>query len=251
MKIKTLLLNIFNFIFDLFYPPRCIICDDIYVKTSFSESVLICNTCNNKIRYVNDFPNQCKKCSRPIDEENILCLGCHITKHNYNVCYSCLLYENEMRKSLLSYKFYGARYKWKTFAGIMLSAIDSNKHFPHFDMIVSVPLSPKRKEARKFDHVAPFAEFISKHTNVYYAKNAIIKIKETSPQSRLTFKERFESVKGAYKANPDTDFLGKSVLLIDDIYTTGATVDEISYVMRKKGATYVTVLTLCITPNIE
>lgn len=251
MNINTLLTNIFKFIADLFYPPKCVICNDLYTKTSFSDSIYICESCQDKIRYVNDFTHRCKKCSRPIPEDSILCLGCQITQHSYNVAFSCLLYENEMRKSLLSYKFYNAQYKWKTYAEIMLSVINENKHFPHFDLIVSVPLSQKRKEERKFDHVAPFAQFISQKKNVCYINDAIYKVKETISQSKLTFKERFESVKGAYKPNPNVDFCGKHILLIDDIYTTGATVNEISKILKKKGAAYVTVLTLCIRPNIE
>lgn len=251
MNIINIFRNVSGFIADFIFPPRCALCGKVYRKTSFTEKVYICDHCKSKIRFTENFSSLCKKCSRPISDDDILCLGCQIFRHNFDIGFSCALYEKEMRLSLLSYKFSEQHYKYRTYAAIMLDKIQNTSPFPEFDVIATVPLSKKRRKKRGFDHVAPIARYLSKATGIHYEKNGIIKIKDTPPQSKLTLEERRLSVKGAFKVNDKSDFRGKSVLLIDDIYTTGSTVDEIAKILKKKGAEYITVLTLCITKNIE
>lgn len=243
---STIISSFLNFIF----PPQCVVCDKVYKKTRFGEEIYICKDCMKKIYFTDNFSSTCKKCSRPIDD-GLICIGCQIVRHDFDVAFSCTLYKTEMRKSLLSYKFSDQHHKYRTYARILADKINTISPFPDFDVVVSVPLSKKRLKKRGFDHLLPIARHISKETKKPYIKNSIIKIKDTPPQSTLTFEERRASVKGAFKVNDKIDFHDKSVLLIDDIYTTGSTVDEISKILKKKGAKHVTVLTLCITPSIE
>ena len=250
-NIKIILSNLSAFFLDLIFPPRCIICNEIFPKTEFCEKIHICHKCEDKVRFLKSFSSVCKKCSRPIDDDNILCAGCQVLTHSYDVCFSCVLYENEMRESLLSYKFNDARYKYRDFAEIMLSEMNRISPFPHVDIICSVPVSKKRKKRREFDHTACISEYISKKTGIPYSKKALIKIKDTPPQSTLSFKERQLSVKGAFKVQDKSAVFEKTVLLIDDIYTTGATVSEIAKILKRAGARYVVAFTLCITPDID
>lgn len=249
-KLIGIFSTITNSVLDFIFPPRCIVCDKVYKKTRFGEEIYICKDCMKKIYFTDSFSSTCKKCSRPIDD-GLICIGCQIVRHDFDVAFSCSLYKTEMRKSLLSYKFSNQHHKYRTYAHILTDKINNTTHFPDFDVIVSVPLSKKRLKKRGFDHVLPIAHYISLKTGKPFIKNSIIKIKDTPPQSKLTFEERRASVKGAFKVNDKADFREKSVLLIDDIYTTGSTVDEISRKLKKKGAKHITVLTLCITPNIE
>ncbi len=242
---------IYNFLIELVFPPRCVICDELYVKKSFFEEEYVCDRCRKKLRFVKNFSNNCKKCSRSIASESIICPACQVIRYKYDIALSCVIYEKSMRASLLSYKFSEQRYKYRTFAKIMVSNLKNFPYIPNLDVIVSVPVSKKRKKSRGFDHVKPIAKYISKALDVPYKSGALIKIKDTPPQSRLSFNERFLSVKGAFKIDKDISFKGKSILLIDDIYTTGATVSEISGLLKRSGAKFVAVLTLCITPNIQ
>ena len=251
IKITHIAKQICKFFLDLLYPPRCVICDELYCKNNFGDNIYICSSCKEKVRFTASAPHLCKKCSRPIDEERILCNACQISQHYYDVSFSCALYENEMRTSLLSYKFGTGRYKYRIFSQILYNHMMHTTPFPCADVICSVPSGKKRKKKRGFDHVLPFAKYISRKTKLPYDSKALYKIKETKPQSKLSFKERQLSVKGAYKVIKPEFVKGKSVLLIDDIYTTGATVSEISRILKRAGARYVAVLTLCITPEIN
>lgn len=250
-KFKSVADYAVQFILELIFPPRCTVCDNLYTKSSFRDKTHICHKCIEKVRFTQDGSSNCKKCSRPIEPNNILCAGCQVSSHSFDVAFSCVLYENEIRSSLLAYKFNDARYKYRNFAEIILSEVKRFSPFPPVDVICSVPVSKKRKKNRGYDHVAPIAKYISKKSDVPYCKGALLKIKDTPPQSTLSFKERQLSVRGAFKVTNPEAVRGKSVLLLDDIYTTGATVSEIARILKRAGATYVTVLTLCITPDIN
>lgn len=248
---KRIAYGTFKFLSSIFYPPRCIICNKLFCKQSFDDDIFICSKCKKQVKFTSSSSSLCKKCSRPIDDGNILCNGCQISQHYFDVGFSCVLYETQMRTSLLSYKFGNARYKYRVFSRILYDYLINIIPFPPVDVICSVPIGEKRKQKRGFDHVAPFARYISLKTKLPYDKKALLKIKESVPQSKLSFKERQLAVKGAFKVMNPEFVKDKSVLLIDDIYTTGATASEISKILKRAGAKYVAILTLCITPEIN
>ena len=248
-KIYKFLNAVYSFMLDFIFPPRCVICDEVYAKKSFKEEVHICDVCRKRIRFLDNFETRCKKCSRPIDNNSIICPACQVIRYKYDIAVASAIYEKQMRESLLSYKFSGHHYKYRTFAKLMLTELLRHSYMPKFDVIVSVPSTKKRNKHKGFAHIEPIAKYIGRSLKVRYEEKALIKIKETPPQSILTFKERFLSVKGAFRLNKNVR--GKSVLLIDDIYTTGATANEISGLLKRNGAKFVAVLTLCITPSIS
>lgn len=250
-KIFKFLHAIYNFIIDFIFPPTCVICDEVYAKKRFIEEEYICDLCRKRIRFLDKFETRCKKCSRPVDNNSIICPACQVIRYKYDIAIASTIYEKQMREALLSYKFAGQFYKYKTFAKLMLSEMNKHSYLPNFDIIVSVPSTKKRNKHKGFDHIEPIAKYISRALKVRYERKGVRKIKETPPQSTLTFKERFLSVKGAYKLNKKLNFKAKSVLLIDDIYTTGATASEIAGLLKRSGAKFVAVLTLCITPTIS
>lgn len=250
-KLKGAASNTAEFILELIFPSVCTVCGKLYAKSSFNDKTHICPECMKKVRFTHSSPSVCKKCSRPIDSDSILCAGCQVSSHCFDVAFSCILYENEMRSSLLTYKFNDARYKYRDFAEIILAEAARISPFPKVDIICSVPVSKKRRKQRGFDHVAPLAKYISKKSGVPYCKGALLKVKDTPPQSILSFRERQLAVKGAFKLNDAHAVRGKSVLLLDDIYTTGATVSEAAKILKRAGAEYVAVMTLCITPDLD
>jgi len=236
---------------EFLFPPRCVICDKIYPKDSFKSKIYICDDCHKKVHFVRNFSSNCKKCSRPIDSDSIICSVCQVTKRHFDASFSCLIYEKDVRQSLLLYKFGESQHKYRTFAEIMLAEMNNISPFPKIDIICPVPLSKKRKRKRGFDHMASIAKYISSKTGLPLSLKAIKKLKDIPPQSKLSFKERQLSVGGAFKVTRPTDVSGKSVLLIDDIYTPGATTSEISKILKRAGAKSVFVLTLCITHKID
>ena len=250
-KLFIPLVNISEAILELFFPPRCGICEKIQPRFSFKDKTYLCSDCRKKLHFVRDFSSNCKKCSRPIEHDSLICYVCQVTQKHFDAAFSCTIYKSEIREALLLYKFGDSRHKYRAFAEIMLNEMKNISPFPNIDVICQVPSGKKRKKKRGFDHTLEITKYIARKTGLSHSPKAIIKLKDTIPQSKLNFKERQEAVKGAFKINIPSDIRGKSVLLIDDIYTTGATASEVSKILKRAGAKSVFVLTLCITQTID
>ena len=114
----------------------------------------------------------------------------------------------------------------------------------HFDLIIPVPLHPKRLRWRGFNQSGLLARQVSRAYGVPMDPFVLLRKKETLPQTQLSEEERRKNVRGAFALNPARSVDGKSVLLVDDVYTSGATVNECSRTLLRAGAEEVTVLTL-------
>ena len=117
----------------------------------------------------------------------------------------------------------------------------------HVDLIVSVPLHPKRLRWRGFNQSLLLARQVSRLYQVSVDPFALRRDRETVPQTELTEDERRKNVRGAFSIPTGKSLKGKSVLLVDDVYTSGATVNECSHALVRGGAKAVYVLTLART----
>lgn len=112
------------------------------------------------------------------------------------------------------------------------------------NLLIPVPLHSKRLRARGFNQALLLVKELSRRTRIPYAKRLLRKGISTIPQVNLNGKEREKGVRGSFHIQREEDIEGKSILLVDDVYTTGATVNECSKVLLKGGAERVDVLTL-------
>ncbi len=107
----------------------------------------------------------------------------------------------------------------------------------HADFIIPMPLSPRRVRERGFNQALEIARFVSRMTGVPVLGDACRKVIETQPQAALPWKERAKNVRGAFVC--DTDLGGKRVAVIDDVMTTGATLNELAKNLRRAGAVHI------------
>ena len=112
------------------------------------------------------------------------------------------------------------------------------------DMIVPIPLHKKRHLQRGFNQAQVLAEALGKRTGIQSQSRLLVKIRNVPPQTTLEKKERRKNIKGAFKARNEMKIKGKTILLVDDVYTTGSTVEECSRVLKQAGAREVKALTL-------
>lgn len=208
------------------------------------------------------YPQKCICCSELIDENNFLCKKCveSIERNNMNdICLLCGFEKDECvckynvyhfnsllcvfkncglaQNAYYNYKFYKKQHYAKFFAAEMCEAI--KKHFSEikFDFICSVPSFEKNG----YDHSGYLAEITAKNLNLTYKKNILSCVKKVKKQHKSSIKERLLNTEGKYKCNYRID--NKNVLLIDDIKTTGATLDECAKELLFAGANSV----YCIT----
>ena len=135
------------------------------------------------------------------------------------------------------------------FSELMASFIRSNYFdIRQFDHLVPIPLSATRLRERGFNQSQLLAELISREFKVPLSTAVLSRIKNTSSQSLLHQKERWTNIKGAFRIKNQFHTIGKNILLIDDLLTTGATSSEAALIIKNAGAKRVGVLTLAVAP---
>ena len=203
-------------ILELIYPKTCGMCNEI-------SNSYICNKCKIKIKQM-------------IKLNTIKSRDKYFNSHTY-----LFKYEGVIRDKLLQYKFREYSYLYKFFTEIIVYNCNLKNNY---DIILPVPIHKKRKYQRGYNQTELIAKEISKKLEMKYDNSILIKLSNNAPQSTLTQEQRKKNVLGIYKVQNAQKLQNKSILLIDDIYTTGSTVNECSKVLKQNGAKIVDVLTI-------
>lgn len=207
----------FLFLSKLLFPCRCPIC-----KQVITPNTPTCNACAD---YLNIKPHK-----------QILSNGC--------VCVSAFRHDGVWRRAVLNYKFYGNRQYYIQFSLILKYIIEDVYPEIKFDVYTSVPSHQEKIKARGFDQVMILAKETARLQKCVY-KQLLYQTKNNKFQHELSSEERIANVADIYKCC-DADFVkGKTILLFDDIITTGATMLEASKELYQAGAEKV----YCITIN--
>lgn len=217
---------------DLIYPKTCFGC-----KSRISPEIegYICKECLNKLDKLK--PPFCITCGRPIDILDIdKCTDCTGYNYYFTRGYSATLYEGLVKDCLHNFKYNSHTYLGGTLARLMidfaLEYIDPDK----IDAILPVPLHWQRFRDRGFNQSAILGKILSKETGVPFMRNGLTRTRVIKPQVELPRSERIGNVLGAFKVTNPKKFSGKHILLIDDVFTTGATLNECSRVLLDSGA---------------
>ena len=231
-------MNLLKIFFDLFFPPKCIYCNDFL---ALGDRPLICRKCKDLLPKIEV---RCSKCGGVFTYNNGKpeCLTCKAAGRYFDGVFSASSYQGNVRKAILKYKFDSQIYMAKSLTDFTLTGL--KKLAVKTDIVVSVPPDPGRRTKRGFDSAGELAKVIAENLKLPYKSNLVRKIKSTPAQSTLTRAQRLKNVKGAFAVSSTAKLSGLSVLLVDDVFTTGATTSEISKLLKKKGAKYVFVATL-------
>ncbi len=231
--------NLVVYLCDLLFPPKCIYCGDILKP---EQRPLICDKCKAKIP---DDDAVCSKCGGAIlhVDRKPACPTCKAAGRYFDCAYSTAIYENETRDAIIRYKYkyqpeLAEPLSWFLVKGLRRVGI-SNRII---DFAVSVPADSEREKIRGFDSAGMIAKYVAKKLDIEYKKGVVKKYGRNEKQSTLNKREREENVKGVFAAAADVK--GKSILLVDDIITTGATAAEVSKILKRAGAKYVFVATV-------
>ena len=210
------LLDIFlTFIF----PDTCIVCRKSMRKTNF-----VCRKCEHKIDYISPL-FKCRTCLFPVPPGSASQCGiCLREKPHYSRLISCVKYKGAIKNSLQLYKFHERSDLHIGFSKLACNILERSDVF--FDAVVCVPISKKTMKERGYNQSALIAKKIAEYFDVPFYEDLIVKVKETKRQSELKLKERAKNVKGAFGTNTPERIKNSNVLLVDDIFTTGATMRE-------------------------
>lgn len=211
---------------NLLFPKNftCDICGGETFKTNLCADCLKTVTFNDK--------TVCPVCGRKTKTEGV-CIECKSRAPYFKRAASPLVYDNGAVKLIAKFKN-GYAYLKDWFAAIMCEKL---KDFSPFDCIVYVPMTQKMQFKRGYNQSNELAQAISKICGVPVAAGAVVKIKDTEEQKSLSRKERENNLKSAFKVIDKAAIKGKTVLIVDDVLTTGATADALSKKLLNAGAT--------------
>ena len=220
-QIKTVP-NVSNFL-NLIYPQTCGICGKLA-----SDSL-------------------CKKCEIELKKEsdlNIIQTGEEIEDKYFNELMYIFKYEGQIRKLILDYKFNEKSYIYLTFVNFLLKNKKIFENIKNYDTIIPVPISKKRLKTRGYNQSLLIARKIAQQTNLELVNNCLIKTKNIIEQSKLNKEDRMQNIQGVYELRNKQLIENKKILLIDDIYTTGSTVNECSKILRQGNPKKIGILVL-------
>ncbi len=172
------------------------------------------------------------------------CIGCRRAARYFDRARSAFCYRDKVQTLIHQSKFGQARYKLPYMAGYLADAY-LEEPFP-VDGVVAVPVSRKILRERGYNHAEVLAKSLCMRLQLPYMEG-LTKIKETAQQAMSDYKDRRDNLKGAFHAEKAV-FKGKRVLVVDDVLTTGSTLDEVAKTLRKAGAVKVYGLTFA---NVE
>lgn len=177
----------------------------------------------------------CDKCKIKLEKEFKYTYKNFIKNKNFSEQYYFFEYKNLVRRLILDIKFNKKPYICKTFAYFLEKCAKNLENLKKYDIIIVVPLSRKRKLERGYNQSLMVANIISQKTGIKIQKNILYKIRNTVPQSTLNKEEREANSKGVYKAKNTEKIKNKKILIIDDIYTTGSTLNECAKTLIENG----------------
>lgn len=215
--------KIFESVIELLYPSACIICDA-------KSPNYICEKCNQRIKKIeaNTFLNE-------EDDNNI--------DRSYKYLYYIFLYEKIIRKIMIDYKFFSKPY----IANFFSRKISSNRYLcdiiESYDCIIPVPMSPYKEKLRGYNQTKLVTNILSRYLKIPQVK-PLKRVNNSLTQSSLNKYQRKTNIEGAFYIEENQNIQGKKVILLDDIYTTGNTIEECSHLLKKAGAKEIFVIIL-------
>lgn len=223
-------------IINLIYPQTCGICGKINNKT-------VCSKCNIQLKKQEKIGILTKEKL----EENSLEM-----EKNFEELMYIFKYEGQIRELILDYKFNEKSYMYKTFVNFLLKNKKIFENIKKYDKIIPVPISKKRYKERGYNQSLLIAKEISmqisyetnNNIKLELVNNCLIKTKNIIEQSKLNKEDRQHNIQGVYTLMNGSILTNKSILLIDDIYTTGSTVNECSRVLQQAKPNKIGVLVL-------
>jgi len=226
----------------IFFPSFCRLCS---VLIESPAERIVCKSCWESLKPART--PFCLSCGRFFEGETEphFCGSCLQEKPPFSRHRSCGRYMGRLKEIVLLCKFHNLPILAEGLAKFALHALaDEDALWWGLDAVVPVPLHPKRERERGYNHAQIIAKKLAEHEGIQLLDKQLVKVKNVPPQMSLSMKDRLRSVKGAFAVHNREEVKNKTVLLLDDVYTTGATVRECSKILVEAEAKEVRALTL-------
>lgn len=234
--------DFFSEISDAIFPPLCIACSDVL---SSRQEKVFCEACNRNILYLTQ--SHCPVCGIIFPDSpapDHLCGRCLEDHPHYDIARAALAYEGVIHDAIHQFKYGRNLTVGEALAGLLTDFHFSDIEIGSFDLIIPVPLHVRRLRRRGFNQALILARALGKKHGVAVDFSLLKRKKLTLTQTGLDKKEREKNIKDAFSVVHSEKLKAKNVIVVDDVYTTGATINECAKTLKKAGAAQVAVITL-------
>lgn len=238
---------VWNGVLDVIYPPRCLVCG------ARLEAGALCRACQEGIHPLP--PPFCDRCGRPVSPNRLVCDACENgPEPSFAWSQAMGRYEGILRTAIHRLKYDGKTALAEPLGLLLARSLDEpcspllydpvSDRTLTFDLVVPVPLHPARLRERGFNQAERLARVVARERGWRLEPHGLRRIRSTRSQTKLSPEERASNVRGAFVAPEPALFFDKTVLIIDDVLTTTATLAECARVAREAGASRVCIQAL-------
>ena len=210
----------FEKIIKMFYPSRCIFCNKLL---EYDSKLEICDVCYKELSFLEDQDEGTKYCDRVLGVFN---------------------YDDKIKEIIQKFKYHNKAYLYRTFAKLMVMRVGSKLRG---DIIISVPLYKDREFVRGYNQSHLLAKELSHITGIKYDRHVLVRKKNTGALALCDSQEIENKIKGSFSIVDPDKVAVKSVFIVDDVFTTGATINECSRVLKENNANDVTAVVVAKT----
>jgi ComF family protein len=268
---QTVFKQIYNSLTSAFFPNQCLACGRLYHRPpasseqninehpldlpstfhSFTKK-FVCHSCIPKFSLIES--PICTMCGTMFvsrEGGDHVCGKCQKNPKYFTTARAAVIYDDLIMNAIIQFKYKGKTKLAKPLGRVLLFAFIRHFSKQDLDMVIPVPLYPKKIRQRGFNQVflmihdweTQFSAYGYK-SPIKVCKNILHKSRHTNSQTGLNQNKRISNVKNTFKIKKQSVISGKNILLVDDVYTTGSTVNECARILKKEGANRIDVLTL-------
>jgi competence protein ComFC len=224
----------------LCFPPHCVHC-----QSDTAPGVYVCDPCTHDLHPL-EAP-MCQRCSWPFDgaiTEGFICGNCHDRDVHFDCAVAAYQSRGVVRELIHGFKYSSRLYLRVQLARWLAKTLEDPRiRGTKCDALIPVPLHHVRFREREFNQAEELARLLTQHSGIP-TLDALKRVRYTTTQTELSREERMENLRGAFKVRHTAEVKGRDLVLVDDVFTTGSTVEECSRVLRRAGAASVRVITI-------
>ena len=238
-------MKLINLFFNILYPPRCIFCGKSIPPDTLKDT---CAECANTLPYCRAY-QRCSRCGKPMSEgSSHICRRCLTQKHYATKITSVFAYTDRAKRAVIAFKREHNAWMAGTLSIYIADMVMLDFAGVDFDAVISVPPRIKGIKESHFDQADYLAATVAERLGLPYIRRAMKQTKKLRKQSSLSYDERFNNVKGNFTVIKRNSVKGKTILLIDDVCTSGASIEECARALKDAGAFRVYAATVATVP---
>jgi ComF family protein len=235
-------LDYFGVGFAFLYPEICQICR---TERATAEDGFVCQTCRSEVRFIK--PPFCERCGLPYPGDlntPFECTNCREMEWDFSSARSAVVARNVVREVVHRYKYQRALWFESFLADLFLQGALPALRERDWDLIVPVPLYSVKRREREFNQAERLAAYLGAAAGIPLNSKLLCRVRPTATQTLLTRQQRAANMRGAFGVRSGARLNGESVILVDDVFTTGATTNACARVLQAAGAGEVCVWTV-------